>query len=150
MADRTTQSQEWESQVTTDQAGFERWVAGSYELVGLSGSLVPARALAIHGADRRVEECRILSGTMRLCREGTYEMEITAEYDGAADVIYNRDRLTELQSQATGLDPNSPRRAAELVEDTRRRLDLIHHAPVQMRTVQWTLTNWVYLRTGPA
>jgi DNA polymerase III subunit delta' len=50
--------------------------------------------------------------------------DLVATASGAADVVYNRDRLAELQSQATGLDPNSPRRAAELVEDTRRRLDL--------------------------
>ncbi len=50
--------------------------------------------------------------------------DLVAAASGAADVVYNRDRLAELQSQATGLDPNRPRRAAELVEDTRRRLDL--------------------------
>jgi len=43
---------------------------------------------------------------------------------GAADVAYNRDRLPQLQSRAEGLDPSAPRRAAELVQDTRRRLDL--------------------------
>lgn len=43
---------------------------------------------------------------------------------GAADLAYNRDRLADLQSKAAGLDPNAARRAAELVQDTRRRLDL--------------------------
>jgi DNA polymerase-3 subunit delta' len=50
--------------------------------------------------------------------------DLAATASGAADVVYNRDRLTELRSQATGLDPSSARRAAELVQDTRRRLDL--------------------------
>ena len=50
--------------------------------------------------------------------------DLTAAASGAADLAYNRDRLAQLQSQATGLDPNGPRRAVELVEDTRRRLDL--------------------------
>lgn len=50
--------------------------------------------------------------------------DLAATASGAADVVYNRDRLAELQSQAAGLDPNSARRAAELVQDTRRRLDL--------------------------
>lgn len=50
--------------------------------------------------------------------------DLTAIASGAADVVYNRDRLAELQSQAAGLDPNSARRAVELVQDTRRRLDL--------------------------
>ncbi len=50
--------------------------------------------------------------------------DLAALSTGAADVVYNRDRLTELQEKATGLDPNPARRAAELVQDTRRRLDL--------------------------
>jgi DNA polymerase-3 subunit delta' len=54
----------------------------------------------------------------------TWFRDLAATVAGAADVVYNRDRLTELHSQATGLDPGSARRAAELVQDTRRRLDL--------------------------
>ena len=43
---------------------------------------------------------------------------------GATTVIYNRDRLAALQSQASRLDPAGPRHAAELIQDTRRRLNL--------------------------
>jgi DNA polymerase III subunit delta' len=43
---------------------------------------------------------------------------------GAADVVHNRDRLDELTERAAGLDAGRARRAAELVQDTRRRLDL--------------------------
>ena len=50
--------------------------------------------------------------------------DLAAVASGAADVAYNRDRLGELSAQAAGLDPAHPRRAAELVQDTRRRLDL--------------------------
>jgi len=50
--------------------------------------------------------------------------DLAAVASGAADVAYNRDRLTELQSQAANLDPVAPRRAAEQVQDTRRRFDL--------------------------
>ncbi len=50
--------------------------------------------------------------------------DLAAVAAGAPDVAYNRDRLDLLQSQAAGLDPDRPRRAAELVQDTRRRLDL--------------------------
>ncbi len=50
--------------------------------------------------------------------------DLAAAASGAAEVVYNRDRLTQLQSIASGLDPNSARRAAELVQDTRSRLDL--------------------------
>jgi DNA polymerase III subunit delta' len=50
--------------------------------------------------------------------------DLAAVASGAADVAYNRDRLSLLHSQAESLDPNAARRAAELVQDTRRRLDL--------------------------
>jgi DNA polymerase-3 subunit delta' len=43
---------------------------------------------------------------------------------GAEDVVFNVDRAAELESDAAGLNPSRPRRAAELVQDTRRRLDL--------------------------
>jgi DNA polymerase-3 subunit delta' len=50
--------------------------------------------------------------------------DLAAVAAGATDLVYNRDRLAQLRSQAAGLDPSRPRRAAELVQDTRRRLDL--------------------------
>lgn len=50
--------------------------------------------------------------------------DLAATAAGAAEVVYNRDRLSQLQSQASGLDPNCARKAAELVQDTRSRLDL--------------------------
>jgi DNA polymerase III subunit delta' len=50
--------------------------------------------------------------------------DLAATAADAADAAYNRDRLTQLRSEAAGLDPGSARRAAELVQDTRRRLDL--------------------------
>jgi DNA polymerase III subunit delta' len=50
--------------------------------------------------------------------------DLAATASGAADVAYSRDRLSQLRSQAAALDPNSARHAAELVQDTRRRLDL--------------------------
>ncbi|HWM62722.1 MAG TPA: hypothetical protein VNP96_01880 [Solirubrobacterales bacterium] len=50
--------------------------------------------------------------------------DLAAVSSGAADVAFNRDRLAELQAQAARLDPASARRAAELVQDTRQRLDL--------------------------
>lgn len=50
--------------------------------------------------------------------------DLAATASGATDVVFNRDRLADLQSRAAELDPARPRRAAELVQDTRRRLDL--------------------------
>jgi DNA polymerase-3 subunit delta' len=53
-----------------------------------------------------------------------WQRDLAAIAADAPDVVHNRDRLTELQSRAAGLDPARPRRATELVQDTRRRLDL--------------------------
>jgi DNA polymerase-3 subunit delta' len=50
--------------------------------------------------------------------------DLAATASGAADVAYNRDRLAQLHSAADGLDPARARQAAELIQDTRRRLDL--------------------------
>ena len=50
--------------------------------------------------------------------------DLAATASGAPEVVYNQDRIAELQASAATLDPTRPRRAAELVQDTRRRLDL--------------------------
>jgi DNA polymerase-3 subunit delta' len=50
--------------------------------------------------------------------------DLAAAASGAVDVVFNRDRIDELQARAASLDPSRSRRAAELVQDTRRRLDL--------------------------
>jgi DNA polymerase-3 subunit delta' len=50
--------------------------------------------------------------------------DLAATASGAADLAHNRDRLDDLGARAAGLDPPAARQAAELVQDTRRRLDL--------------------------
>jgi DNA polymerase-3 subunit delta' len=55
---------------------------------------------------------------------GTWFRDLAAAAAGAWEVVLNADRLDALRDAAAGLDPARPRRAAELVQDTRRRLDL--------------------------
>jgi DNA polymerase III subunit delta' len=50
--------------------------------------------------------------------------DLAAVAAGAEEVIFNRDRLEQLRSQAAGLDPARPRRGAQLVQETRRSLEL--------------------------
>jgi DNA polymerase III subunit delta' len=51
--------------------------------------------------------------------------DLAAIAAGAEEAVFNRDQLERLRSQAAALqDPAAPRRAAELVQDTRRRLEL--------------------------
>jgi len=50
--------------------------------------------------------------------------DLAAMAAGAEEVVLNRDHLGDLRARPAGGDPAPPRRAVELVEDTRRRLDL--------------------------
>jgi DNA polymerase-3 subunit delta' len=54
---------------------------------------------------------------------GAWFRDRVAVAAGVEEVVMNRDRLEELRGAPTP-DPSRPRRAAELVQDTRRRLDL--------------------------
>jgi len=69
--------------------------------------------------------------------------DLSATASGAAEVAYNRDRSAQLHSQATDLDPNNARQAAELVEDTRRRLDLNVSEELALEALQFRLERTV-------
>ncbi len=71
------------------------------------------------GRRRRTE---VLDFGLALC--AAWCRDLAAVGAGAEEVVHNRDRLAALREEAEGLDPASARRAAELVQDTRRRLDL--------------------------
>jgi DNA polymerase-3 subunit delta' len=71
------------------------------------------------GRRRRTE---ILELGFELC--AAYLRDLAAVASGAEEVAFNRDRLERLRSQAKGLDPARARRGAELVQETRRGLEL--------------------------
>jgi DNA polymerase-3 subunit delta' len=71
------------------------------------------------GRRRRTE---ILALAFELC--ATWLRDLAAVAAGAEEVVFNRDRLEALRSQAQGLDPAAARRGAELVQETRRGLEL--------------------------
>ena len=71
------------------------------------------------GRRRRTE---ILELGFELC--AAWLRDLAAVAAGAEEVVFNRDRLERLRSQAAGLDPALPRRGAELVQETRRGLEL--------------------------
>jgi DNA polymerase-3 subunit delta' len=71
------------------------------------------------GRRRRTET---LDLALELC--AAWYRDLAATASGATEVVFNSDHLADLQSRAAALDPARPRRAAELVQDTRRRLDL--------------------------
>ena len=71
------------------------------------------------GRRRRTE---ILELAFELC--AAWLRDLAAVAAGAEEVVFNRDRLDLLRSQAQGLDPAAARRGAELVQETRRGLEL--------------------------
>ncbi|HWT89917.1 MAG TPA: hypothetical protein VN179_02260, partial [Solirubrobacterales bacterium] len=71
------------------------------------------------GRRRRTE---ILDLAFELC--AAWLRDLAAVASGAEEVAFNRDRLERLRSQAAGLDPPAARRGAELVQETRRGLNL--------------------------
>jgi DNA polymerase-3 subunit delta' len=71
------------------------------------------------GRRRRTE---VLDLGLELC--AAWLRDIGAVVAGAHDVVLNGDRIEELTREAAGLDPLAARRCVELVQDTRRRLDL--------------------------
>jgi DNA polymerase III subunit delta' len=71
------------------------------------------------GRRRRTE---ILDLGFELC--AAWLRDLAAVASGAEGVAFNRDRLERLRDQAADLDPAKARRGAELVQETRRGLDL--------------------------
>jgi DNA polymerase-3 subunit delta' len=71
------------------------------------------------GRRRRTE---ILELGFELC--AAWLRDLAAVAAGAEEVAFNRDRLDTLRAQAEGLDPGRARRGAELVQETRRGLEL--------------------------
>jgi DNA polymerase-3 subunit delta' len=71
------------------------------------------------GRRRRTE---ILDLGLELC--ALWLRDLAALAAGAEDVVFNRDRLDVLHTQAAGLDPGRARAGAEIVQEVRRSLDL--------------------------
>ncbi|MDQ2631347.1 MAG: hypothetical protein M3Y75_10335 [Actinomycetota bacterium] len=71
------------------------------------------------GRRRRTE---ILDLGFELC--AAWLRDLAAVASGAEEVVFNRDRLERLRAQAEGLDSAQARRGAELVQETRRGLNL--------------------------
>jgi DNA polymerase-3 subunit delta' len=71
------------------------------------------------GRRRRTE---ILDLGFELC--AAWLRDLAAVAAGAEEVVFNRDRLERLRDQADGLEPAKARRGAELVQETRRGLNL--------------------------
>jgi DNA polymerase-3 subunit delta' len=87
------------------------------------------------GRRRRTE---VLDFGLELC--AAWFRDLAAVAGGAEEVAYNRDRLEALRSRAASLDPSAARRAAELVQDTRRRFDLNVSEELALEALLFSLT----------
>ena len=71
------------------------------------------------GRRRRTE---MLDLGLGLC--STWFRDLIAAGSGATELVFHCDRAAELEASSAGLEPARARQAVQLVEDTRRRLDL--------------------------
>jgi DNA polymerase III subunit delta' len=117
----------WKGLLDRAQAAGEEVEAATREILeeeAKAGLKRTARDIADEskraGRRRRTE---ILDLGLELC--AVWFRDLAAIAAGAEDVAFNRDRLDQLRSQATGVAPAAAaRRAAETVQETRRSLDL--------------------------
>jgi DNA polymerase III subunit delta' len=79
---------------------------------------------AEEGARRATRRARTETLDLGLAQLGAWLRDLAAAGDGAADIVLNADRRAEIESAAAGIDPRRARRGAELVMDTRRRLQV--------------------------
>ncbi|HET9593783.1 MAG TPA: hypothetical protein VFP17_12805 [Solirubrobacterales bacterium] len=106
-------------------AGDEAEAAAREALEEESKAGIKRSAKDISDAARRVGRRRrteILELAFELCATWLRDLAVVAA--GAEEVVFNRDRLELLRSQAQGLDPAAARRGAELVQETSRGLEL--------------------------
>ncbi|HYC31693.1 MAG TPA: hypothetical protein VEB59_05350 [Gemmatimonadales bacterium] len=130
-------------------------VTGSYDLMGVNGSVLPAPVdEGSTDADEGVH-CRILAGELRLEGDGTYRLALTARYEAGSRTAYTRvlesggtwrflaSALDERSGEVTLLSANGPVTSAAVT-----RLSLVHRTRVPSGGAEATgaeLT-WVYLR----
>jgi DNA polymerase III subunit delta' len=118
--------QDWKALLGTAEAAGEEGEAAAREALEeqvAAGFKRSAREITDEakraGRRRRTE---VLDLGLELC--AAWFRDLAAVAAGAEEVVYNRDRLDQLRQRAAGLAPAAPRRAAELVQETRRRFEL--------------------------
>ncbi len=75
-------------------------------------------------AKRASRRARTAALDLGLALLGGWLRDLAAVGDGATELVLNSDRVAELQRDAAELDPRRARRGAELVMETRRRLQV--------------------------
>jgi DNA polymerase-3 subunit delta' len=110
---------------SAEEIGSDAEAAAREALVEEKEAGVKRSAKEMNDEAKRVGRRRrtsVLDFGLSLC--ASWFRDLAAIASGAEEVALNRDRLVQLRAAAEGLDPAAARRAAELLQDTRRRLDL--------------------------
>jgi DNA polymerase III subunit delta' len=103
----------------------ERAEAAEEEAAERSGPAARKRAREAEELARRASRrARNDSLDLGLALLGAWLRDLAAAGDDAVDLVLNADRRAELEATAGTVDPRRARRAAELVMDTRRRLQV--------------------------
>jgi DNA polymerase-3 subunit delta' len=82
------------------------------------------RREAEDAAKRAARARRTEALDLALALSGAWFRDLAAVAEGGADLVLNADRADQLRDDAEGLDPAGARRAAELVLETRRNLQV--------------------------
>jgi DNA polymerase-3 subunit delta' len=117
---------DWQKVLKTAESVGEEAEAETRELLDAETEAGVKRSARDIGDEAKRAGRRRRTETLDLALElsAGWFRDLAATSAGADDLVFNRDHLADLRSRAAALDPSRPRRAAELVQDTRRRLDL--------------------------
>src|SRR5512134_1381086 len=128
-------------------------VTGSYDLMGVNGSVLPA---TVDEASREAGEelrCRILAGELRLDEDGRYRLALTARYDTGAGATYTRvlETVGTWRFLASALDDRSGEVSLLSVSGRATtaavtRLSLVHRTRVPGSGPEGLEFTWVYIR----
>ncbi len=99
--------------------------AAAAELGEVRGPAARRRArLGQEESRRAARRARTEALDLALVLVGSWLRDLAAAGEGADELVHNSDRLEQVRQLAEGTDPRRARRAAELVLDTRRRLQV--------------------------
>ena len=130
-------------------------VTGSYDLMGVNGSVLPAPVDEGSMEDGEDVRCRILAGELRLDEDGIYRLALTARYQAGTRTAYTRviesggtwrflaSALDERSGEVTLVSANGRVTSAAVT-----RLSLVHRTRVPgAEGLEFT---WIYIRrAGP-
>lgn len=128
-------------------------VAGLYDLVGVNGSLLPARVEDGSDENGGEIECCIVAGAIRLDPDGTYRREITARFDAPSQASCTRvlasnggwrflpSALDDSSGEVLLTPASGPPTSAAVTG-----LSLVYRTRIPGALVQGIECNWVYVR----